>query len=168
MRVEMANRLSPKISPRRHGERLRIRAAGMAPALRASRPDLVPALKGDAPGGRSRVRFRSVLLVAQIAVCQFLLAGAALLTRSYFEMQRINPGFDTSRKLLLAFLVPGDMTRGFDYRQLAEKMAAVPGVRRATYARTTPFPRAARGGMELRGPRLFRRHRRPPASRPGF
>ena len=114
-------------------------AAGMAPALRASRPDLVPALKGDAPGGRSRLRLRGVLVVAQIAVCQFLLAGAALLTRSYFEMQQIRPGFDPSRKLLMATLIPSEHAPSLDYGQLAEKMAAVPGVRRVTYAKTVPL-----------------------------
>jgi len=46
-------------------------AAGLAPALRFSRPDLMPALKGEAPGAVSRFWFRGGLIIAQIAFSQF-------------------------------------------------------------------------------------------------
>jgi hypothetical protein len=50
---------------------------GLVPALRASRPDLVPALKdGSATSKRRRFELRDVLVVVQIAVSLVLVVGA--------------------------------------------------------------------------------------------
>ena len=79
---------------------------GLAPALRASKRDLVSELKrqsGDA--GRSRsLSLRNSLVVGQIAVSQFLLAGTVLCVRSYLNVQTIHPGFDQDRNVFFAQL----------------------------------------------------------------
>jgi cell division protein FtsX len=71
--------------------------SGLAPALRASRRDLVPALNDNAsmmgPGGHSR--WMNVLVAGQIAVSFLLLAGCGLLIRSEWQSQRADVGFDT-------------------------------------------------------------------------
>src|SRR5208282_6065475 len=77
-------------------------AAGLMPSLRASRPDLVPTLKGDAPTGGGRFRFRGALVIAQIAISQFLLVGAVLLFRSYHEVFFFNDTSTPEKKVLAA------------------------------------------------------------------
>ena len=65
--------------------------AGLAPALKATRPNLVNELKGEVTatraGGR-RWTLRDGLVVAQIAVTMVLLVTAALLTRSLAAAQQ--------------------------------------------------------------------------------
>jgi predicted permease len=65
---------------------------GLGPALQASRPVLVPALKEDASAPR-RSRLRAAFLVVQIALSLVLLIGAALAIQSARAVSR-NPGFD--------------------------------------------------------------------------
>lgn len=108
-------------------------AAGLAPSLRASRPDLVPTLKGDAPPVGRRFRFRGVLVIAQVAISQFLLVGTGLLVHSYMEVQRMRPGFDPGRKVLTAFLTATTEGETIDFAQLADKLRAVPGVLRVSF-----------------------------------
>jgi putative ABC transport system permease protein len=108
-------------------------AAGLVPSLRASRPDLVSTLKGDAPRVGRRFRFRGALVIAQVAISQFLLVGTGLLVRSYLEVQRIRPGFDPGRKVLAAFLVAPGEGKAVDFAGLADKLRAVPGVLRVSF-----------------------------------
>jgi putative ABC transport system permease protein len=108
-------------------------AAGLIPSLRASRPDLVPALKGDAPTGGRRFRFRGVLVITQVAISQFLLVGSGLLVHSYLEVQRMRPGFDPGRNVLAACLSATAEGEGVDFAQLADKLRAVPGVLRVSF-----------------------------------
>ena len=119
-------------------------AAGLMPSLRASRPDLVATLKGDAPTGGGRSRLRGPLVIAQIAISQFLLVGAGLLFRSYQEAQRIRPGFDPGRKVLAAFLMPSAEDKTVDFPRLADRLREVPGVLRVTY--TSSLPLSGLGG----------------------
>ncbi len=77
---------------------------GLVPALRASRPDLVPALKdGQAADGANRRGFglRDVLVVSQVAVSLLLLVGAGLLLRSLQGAQDIDLGFDADRTAMI-------------------------------------------------------------------
>jgi predicted permease len=118
---------------------------GLAPAVQATRPDLVPALKNEALSGRSggRSRLRSALVVAQVAISVVLLAGAGLLTRSAIAAARANPGF-TPDGLALATLdlqmlrYPPDRGRQF-YDQALERVRALPGVTSAAIVERLPF-----------------------------
>jgi len=114
-------------------------AAGLAPALRFSRPDLMPALKGEAPGAVSRFWFRGGLIIAQIAFSQFLLAGTGLLVRSYLEVLRIRPGFDSGRNVLFATLLPNTERPNLNYQYLLDQLRSVPGVRRVSSAKNLPL-----------------------------
>ena len=114
-------------------------AAGLVPSLRASRPDLVPTLKGDAPTGGRRFRFRGALVIAQIAISQFLLVGAGLLFRSYQEAQRMRPGFDPDRKVLAAILAAPAEGKTVDFARLADRLREVPGVVRVSFTNFLPL-----------------------------
>ncbi|MEZ5317473.1 MAG: ABC transporter permease [Vicinamibacterales bacterium] len=69
---------------------------GLVPAWRASRPDLVPALKAEATGvsRRRRVSLSQALVVIQVAVSLLLVVGGLLLGRSLLAAGRVDPGWD--------------------------------------------------------------------------
>ena len=68
---------------------------GVIPALRASRLELVPVLKGDlsTPVFRRGPSLHSLLVVTQVALSLVLLAGAGLFLRSLWKLQSIEKGF---------------------------------------------------------------------------
>ncbi len=116
---------------------------GLAPALRSRRVDLAPALKGtggkaSAVLGRRRLGFGSFLVVAQVALSVVVLAGAGLLVHTLVNLETLNFGFDT-RNLLL-FYADTTMTHAKDgqstilYRQLQDRLSALPGVTSASYS----------------------------------
>jgi predicted lysophospholipase L1 biosynthesis ABC-type transport system permease subunit len=70
---------------------------GAAPAIQAARCDQADAIRGGSPrtsGRRGAAWFRTGLLAAQVALAFVLLTGAALLLRSFAEMQGVDLGFD--------------------------------------------------------------------------
>ena len=76
---------------------------GLLPAIRASRPDLVPALKdASASARRHRFELRDALVVVQIAVSLVLVVGGALMVRSLAAAGRVPLGFDGDRTAYLA------------------------------------------------------------------
>ncbi|MGA8553412.1 MAG: ABC transporter permease [Candidatus Acidiferrales bacterium] len=117
---------------------------GMVPAVRASRGNLSAILHS---GGRGvvggRNRFRSTLVVAQVAGSLVLLIIAGLFTRSMTEAQRINLGFNPDHVLNL-LMDPNEIgysqtqTRDF-YKILLQRARALPGVISASTANATPM-----------------------------
>src|SRR6185369_284278 len=115
---------------------------GLAPALQASKPDLVGTLRDDSagPGRRHRrLGLRNILVIAQVAISTVLLVGAGLFLRSLGQASSIDPGFKL-RKGVAAQLVVGlggaytdAQARAF-YQRLLDRARAIPGVRSAAYA----------------------------------
>jgi predicted permease len=68
----------------------------LVPGLQASKPQLVAALKDSARGSSSARagRFRSALMIAEVALAVVLLVGSGLLLLSFLKLQRAEPGFD--------------------------------------------------------------------------
>jgi predicted permease len=90
---------------------------GIVPAMRASRPTLVPALKdsgGGISGQRRRVELRDGLVVVQVAVSVVLLVGASLLVRSLAAAGRVDFGYDVSRTAYLGLAME---MNGYDARE---------------------------------------------------
>src|SRR5262245_52831758 len=121
---------------------------GLAPALQASKPDLIPALKNEAPTmapGRRRLRslsLRNALVVAQVAVSLVLLVGAGLFIRSLQHVQRLDLGFKTEDRLALTFNLAMQgydeaRTREFVARAV-ERLDALPGIESASAANFLP------------------------------
>jgi len=108
---------------------------GVIPAWQASRPQLNDVLKeGRRGGGGLRARTRSALVVAQVAFSVMLLIGAGLLVRSFVSLSGVDLGFDPEH--VVTMQVPVDFNtfqapeqRWEIYRQLEERVAALPGVR---------------------------------------
>lgn len=119
---------------------------GLVPTLHASKPDLVAALKDHTAmldRGVRKLSVRHILVIAQVALSMVALVGAGLLVRSLREAYQANPGFDHNRVLLASFdpfLSGYDESRGREfYRQLVERVRAMPGVEAATLARRLPL-----------------------------
>jgi predicted permease len=120
---------------------------GLVPALQTSRPNTINAINEEAgrgaSGGRVGRRFRTALVVAQVAVCLVLLVGATLFVRSLQAAQRIDPGFEPNGVLVAAVdLVPNGYTadtgRQF-HRRLLESVNDIPGVAAVAMARQVPL-----------------------------
>ncbi len=69
---------------------------GLVPAIQASRPDLVNALKdrGRTGARRSQRRVRDLVVVGEVALSLVLLLGAGLMIRSFAVLNDVDPGFD--------------------------------------------------------------------------
>jgi macrolide transport system ATP-binding/permease protein len=121
-------------------------AAGLAPALQASRPVLTSALKdeGSTFGQHlSQSRLRNGLVVTQIVVSLTLLIGAGLLARNLQKAQTIDIGFEPQNLLSVAVNLnaPGAQSsqlRGEVRRLLAERLRALPGVKTVSQAFRQP------------------------------
>jgi len=117
---------------------------GLAPALQATRPNITTTLKDTAAqGGAARTRLRSVLVVAQIAISLMVLIAAGLVVRTLQQLQTMNPGFDPQNALTMSFdlgLQGYDKAHGQQfYRQLNERVAALPGVESAAIGDYVPL-----------------------------
>jgi predicted permease len=112
---------------------------GLAPAFRATKVDLTPALKEGASGAlgsRPQLRVNGLLIAGQVALSTMLLAGAGLFVRTLVNLFHVDPGFQTQR--LLLFDVDGSRS-GYQgekllglYERIRERVTLIPGVRAAT------------------------------------
>jgi len=117
---------------------------GCAPAWQATRLDLNEVLKED---GRSLVFERNVLrrslVVIEFALALTLLAGGGIALHSLWNLAHADVGFPTDH-LLIAFLpVPDGQLNGTEqvisfYRQILDKVQALPGIESASVATGTP------------------------------
>ena len=107
---------------------------GMIPALRASRPDVVSALKEESGGSASpgKAWLRNSLVVAQVTLSLVLLVGAGLLLKSLSRAVAADPGFDPRNVLVAGVdLVSSgyNEARGkIALREMLSRIATLPGV----------------------------------------
>jgi len=121
-------------------------AAGLAPALEVGCINLNARMnEGGRSGGagRSRNRLRSILVASEVALALVALVGAGLFARGFQNSLHIDPGFEPDHVLLNQFYLN---TSGYDLakrkefcRQLAERMAAAPGVTDVGYSDGVPL-----------------------------
>ncbi|HSB17665.1 MAG TPA: ABC transporter permease [Bryobacteraceae bacterium] len=133
---------------------------GLAPAWKASRPDLTESLKegGRSSGGELRQYGRSLLVVSEVALAMVLLIGAGLMINSFLRLRFAEPGYNP-RNLLTAQiqldgpryreLLEGDMKRvtprvDIFFEQVLERLQGQPGVEAAAVASRFPMQRAFR------------------------
>ena len=118
---------------------------GLVPALQSSRPNLVTELKErtSVPSGSRWYGVRNLLVVGQVGLSFIALVSAGLFLRSLGNAQRIDPGFDAERLLVLG-ASPG--TNGYDdvrgaelYRRMLARASAVAGVESAAVATAVPL-----------------------------
>jgi putative ABC transport system permease protein len=122
-------------------------AFGLVPALQITGRGLHDALKeggrGSSDGG-VRNRFRSLLVVAEVAVALVLMTGAGLLIKSFARLMEVNPGFESRSLLTFPINLPKvryskpEQQVQF-YQQLLERVKAVPAVQSAGLVSDLPL-----------------------------
>ena len=120
--------------------------AGLAPALRSTRIDLARAIGSggrDSGRGGSGRRLTDGLVVVQVGVSMMLLVCAGLFVQSGRNAAAIDFGFRTDGLLVLSV---DPLAQGYEpeqaralYRDIAADVAALPGVRSASWARRAPL-----------------------------
>ena len=113
---------------------------GLMPALQATRVDLQTSLReGTRSATQSRVqnRFRSGLVVGEIALSLMLLVAATLMVQSFLRLNAASPGFSTERLLSLRLTLVGDQYDPLEakanfFQLAAERLSALPDVEQAT------------------------------------
>jgi putative ABC transport system permease protein len=119
--------------------------SGLVPAIQSATVDPHDALKEGARSsmGAGRRRFRSGLVIAQIAMSAALLVGAGLLLKSFWRLSSVDSGFDPQNVLTLRLRLPdakyrdGRQTTGF-LNEVLRRVVGLPGVTGASVA--TGFP----------------------------
>jgi len=134
-------------------------AFGLLPGFRSSRANFAAALKEGSQqtsAGGARSRLADGLVVAEIALAVLLVTAAGLLIRSFWELQKIEPGFRADQLLVAEIPLPSFLSdtvpraRAF-YSAVLERIAAAPGVRGVAVATALPFSRrsSSRGTVAL-------------------
>ena len=129
---------------------------GLVPALHASKPEVVSALKDDAPAATDRLRLRNTFVVAQVAFSVVLVITAAILVRDVDRVTSVDRGFD-SRQVDVASvnlsMAGYTATTGSAFaRQLIERVRAIPGVEAASLSDPQPDPGSMMmGGLTVDG-----------------
>ncbi|HKQ74679.1 MAG TPA: ABC transporter permease [Blastocatellia bacterium] len=117
---------------------------GLVPALQATKPDLIPALKDVASqSGVRRSMLRNGLVVAQISVSLLLLIAAGLTLRALQQLRAMNPGFNPENALMMSFdlSLQGYQTdAGMQFRKrLLDRVQSLPGVKTASITDFMPL-----------------------------
>jgi macrolide transport system ATP-binding/permease protein len=131
---------------------------GLAPAVRASRPDLVSALKDESTLLGNRVRrlsLRNLLVVGQVALSLMVLIGAGLCVRSLQNLQAIDSGFDPAKVLVMSVdvsLSGYSKERGLQfYSELLERVRRLRGVEAVSLATQVALGDGFGGTMRAEG-----------------
>jgi predicted permease len=120
---------------------------GLAPALQSSNINLQESLK---EGGRSgsagvmRQRLRALLVIGEVALTLMLLAGSALMIKSFIRLLDANPCFDPHNVLTMQISLPSQryskesQITGF-YESVLRRVSRLPGVMAAGAVQVLPF-----------------------------
>jgi predicted permease len=120
-------------------------AAGLVPALRATRPSLYTALRqGGRNASRGTSALRDGLVVAEIALTVVLVSGAALFGRSLVNLLSVESGFRTDHLLTAGVLIPDagyttPQSRVDFFRRVVDRLRESPQVEAAGLTTKLPF-----------------------------
>lgn len=134
---------------------------GLLPALQASRPDLVPALRGEVSAqGRARFGFHlhDALVTGQLALSLVLLVAGALMLRGLARAHQIHPGFEPDRLAVLSFNLEMngytvEQATAFQ-RRTTDRLRGLPGVEQVSLVSRAPLG----SDRSMEGIRIFGKH----------
>jgi len=127
---------------------------GLLPALQATRPDLIPALKNESTlGGYRRSRLRNLLAIAQMSLSHVLLLCAGLVLRGLQRAEQIDPGLNPERAVEISFdlgVQQYTRERGSEFRrQVLERVRSLPGLQAAALTAHPPLTSGEGGGKAV-------------------
>jgi predicted permease len=125
---------------------------GLLPLLQSKQVNANDSLKQNGRGmATGQSRLRSALIIGQVAVALVLLVGAGLMTKSFWMLLRVSPGFRTDHILTARLSLPPQYTNGNVFgigqhrrisafqRELLERVRGIPGVQSAAFAAYLPL-----------------------------
>jgi putative ABC transport system permease protein len=125
---------------------------GIGPALQSSTKVIQSALqeggRGSSQGG-NRARFRSALVIAEMAIALVLIAGTGLLIESFAHLMRVDPGLNPKGVMTFPVSLPSNRyTQPAQivefYRQVLAKAKSMPEVQSASFTSHLPLSGNAR------------------------
>jgi putative ABC transport system permease protein len=132
---------------------------GLVPALQATKPDLVEALKEGSQsvaGNRHRNRVRSLLVVLEVALALVLLIGAGLMMKSFWRLREVRPGFDSHNLVTMQVTLPEakyeeEQQQVNFFQSMLERVRTIPGVQSAGFSTDPPLTDDSRGDLTIEG-----------------
>ena len=132
---------------------------GLVPALQATKPDMVEALKEGSQsvaGGRRRNRVRSLLVVVEVALALVLLIGAGLMLKSFWRLRDVRPGFDPHNLVTMQITLPekkyeDEQQQSNFFHALLERVQTIPGVHSAGFSTDPPLVDDSRSDLTIEG-----------------
>ena len=124
---------------------------GLAPAAWVARINLNTSLRAGGRNtqseggfGTTRLRLRSMLVVAEVAISLTLLIGAGLLVKSFVRLQSMTPGFEPEGVISMRLGATGRQIRNREealayFRPFGDALAALPGVTMRGAVTSLPF-----------------------------
>ena len=117
---------------------------GLVPALQAGVVDVHETLKETGRGNSGKHWLRSSLVVVEVATTLVLLVGAGLMIRSFYRLQKVNPGFNYDHLTSFTVQLPrkkyADVeSREQFYKRLLENLRGLPGVESTAAASGLPL-----------------------------
>jgi predicted permease len=127
---------------------------GLAPAWLTSRTDLIDTLKQDgrgSKGSRGRSRARQILVISELALSLVLMVAAGLLLRSFWDLYKVQPGFNPDRVMAMQIWLPGPNDPSVDkywsatqeaplVREILRRGRTLPGVEQVALGDTSALP----------------------------
>ncbi|HUO68231.1 MAG TPA: ABC transporter permease, partial [Gammaproteobacteria bacterium] len=118
---------------------------GLAPLAHVARRnlhDVIRAAAAATTAGANRQRLRNTLIVGQLALALILLAGTGLMLRTFWNLARVDPGFDVQSVTTMSLWLrqqsyDGEAARTF-WTRLLERAAAIPGVQSVAMSSALP------------------------------
>ena len=132
-------------------------ASGLAPAVQASKGDLIVDLKDDLPRVFGRLRLRHAFVVGQVSLSILLVVIAGLFVRALQQIASNDPGFDPNGVELASidFSLGGytNATTPVVAREIVDGVRRLPNVAAATVAAVLPggFEGIGLGGLSVPG-----------------
>ena len=130
---------------------------GLVPALKASRVDLIDALRARGQSASFSPAARiwgKALVAAEVMLSLALLAGAGLLIESVYRLTAVPLGFRTDHVFTMPLELPKwsyskDSQRARFYREALDRAATLPGMESAAFASSLPLNNGRWGGSAL-------------------
>ncbi len=114
---------------------------GLAPAWRGTRVDPQSAMKANARGviEGSRFGLAKMLVMIQVALSVVLVVGAGLMLGTFWKLSSLDTGFDRQNVLLVRL----NSAKPFAYKEILDRVRAIPGVLSASMSGQVPIGRGA-------------------------
>ncbi len=127
---------------------------GLAPAWFTSRVDLTGTLRQEgrgSSGSAQRSRARQILVISELALSLVLMVAACLLLRSFWDLFKVQPGFNPDRVMTIQSWLPGPNDPTLDQyrtaaqeatllREILRRSRTLPGVEEAAVGDLAALP----------------------------